>query len=514
MKKRVGNDIPFSWTLHQKPSGLPYDLTGETVTVNMKLSGQCIEIPMDCVVEVNVISFTYYGKDQPSPGKYDLLLRIFDAEGKPKVTYDVANVVELVPHSWLETDEGSIDIESEIANSGEVNVIEVVKVNGVALPVVDKAVDIAVPTELSELAGDDTHRTVTDEEKAAWNAKYSKPASGIPASDLAAGVIPDVSGFVTGDEMDAALGGKQDAIEDLEDIRAGAAAGATALQSFSETDPTVPSWAKQPNKPSYNYNEIGNTPDLSQFITKTVNDLVNYYTKSETYTRAEVEALIAAIPGLEFVTVATLPTASADTMNKIYCVPASNPQTQNLVDEYYTKDNGAQAQTRYTWELFGSAAIDLSGYVTTSDLNTALAAYTTSADLTTLLAGKQDTISDLATIRSGASAGATAYQKPSGGIPATDIASGVIPDAVEANPTVPSGTTPASLTGLKVGSDYYSVSGGGGGTTVEANPTVPSGTTPTDVKGLKIGNDYYDICAVHLDITNNDIDSAINTAWV
>lgn len=41
------------------------------------------------------------------------------------------------------------------------------------------------------------------------------------------------------------------------------------------------------------------------------------------------------------------------------------------------------------------------------------------------LNGKQDTISDLATIRSGAEAGATAYQKPSGGIPKTDLASGV-----------------------------------------------------------------------------------------
>lgn len=41
------------------------------------------------------------------------------------------------------------------------------------------------------------------------------------------------------------------------------------------------------------------------------------------------------------------------------------------------------------------------------------------------LSGKQDTISDLATIRSGAAAGATAYQKPSGGIPKTDLASGV-----------------------------------------------------------------------------------------
>ena len=40
---------------------------------------------------------------------------------------------------------------------------------------------------------------------------------------------------------------------------------------------------------------------------------------------------------------------------------------------------------------------------------------------------KQDTISDLETIRSGAALGATAYQKPSTGIPASDIAEGVIP---------------------------------------------------------------------------------------
>jgi hypothetical protein len=32
-----------------------------------------------------------------------------------------------------------------------------------------------------------------------------------------------------------------------------------------------------------------------------------------------------------------------------------------------------------------------------------------------------------------------------------------IPDVVEGNPTVPSGTTPSSLTGLKIGTDYYSV---------------------------------------------------------
>lgn len=44
------------------------------------------------------------------------------------------------------------------------------------------------------------------------------------------------------------------------------------------------------------------------------------------------------------------------------------------------------------------------------------------SDVETALGNKQDTISDLSTIRSGASAGATAYQKPSGGIPKSDMA--------------------------------------------------------------------------------------------
>lgn len=95
------------------------------------------------------------------------------------------------------------------------------------------------------------------------------------------------------------------------------------------------------------------------------------------------------------------------------------------------------------------------------------------------------------------------YSKPSGGIPASDMASGVIPDPVEANPTVPSGTTPATLLGLKVGDNYFNVpsSGGGGvsdvtlgGTSVVSNgvavlpayPTVP--TISTDIETDKASN--------------------------
>jgi hypothetical protein len=50
---------------------------------------------------------------------------------------------------------------------------------------------------------------------------YSKPSSGIPASDLAEGVIPDVSQFITDDDLSAALEAKQDTISDLADIRSG-----------------------------------------------------------------------------------------------------------------------------------------------------------------------------------------------------------------------------------------------------------------------------------------------------
>lgn len=49
---------------------------------------------------------------------------------------------------------------------------------------------------------------------------------------------------------------KQFIIDDLATIRAGAAKGATAIQT--ETDPTVPAWAKAATKPAYKASEIAN----------------------------------------------------------------------------------------------------------------------------------------------------------------------------------------------------------------------------------------------------------------
>lgn len=250
----------------------------------------------------------------------------------------------------------------------------------------------------------------------------------------------------TGDLKDYINDGMQEEISDLSTIRSGASAGATAyqkpssgipstdlasavqtslgkadtaLQSFTETDPTVPSWAKQSSKPSYTAGEVGAVPttrtvngkslssnialtasdvealpsstvipDVSGFITNTVDDLVYYYTKSQTYSQTEVQQLINAVKQFTYELVSVLPAASASTMNKIYLVPSSDPQTQNIKDEYITLESSGS----YSWEQIGSTAIDLSDYVTTTALNTALADYTTSTDLSTLLAGYQTKI--------------------------------------------------------------------------------------------------------------------------
>ena len=189
---------------------------------------------------------------------------------------------------------------------------------------------------------------------------------------------------------------------------------------------------------------------IADFITRTVNDLVNYYTKSQTYTKSEVDSLMAGIRQFAIRTVSILPDASAATMWAIYLVPSQELQTGNAKDEYITIDNGAGATDRYTWELIGSTAINLEGYVTDSYLQEVLTGYVSTSAFEQALGGKADKVSgatsgnfagldangnltdsgkkasDFATAAQGAKAD-TAYQKPSGGIPETDLLQEFVP---------------------------------------------------------------------------------------
>jgi len=117
-----------------------------------------------------------------------------------------------------------------------------------------------------------------------------------------------------------------------------------AIANVVESEITVPT------KTSQLTNDSG-------FITNAVNDLTNYYLKSNTYTKDEVNTLIGNIETISMTVVSELP--SEGESNIIYLVPSSDPQTQNVKDEYIWVNN--------SWEQIGSTAIDLSDYQTKID---------------------------------------------------------------------------------------------------------------------------------------------------
>lgn len=87
--------------------------------------------------------------------------------------------------------------------------------------------------------------------------------------------------------------------------------------------------------------------------------LENVYTKSETYTRAEVLAAIADAMKGGYVAVNTLPTASEDTMGHIYLIPGQSGTGQNIKIEYVTIRSGSEGAYTYTWEELGTTELNL-----------------------------------------------------------------------------------------------------------------------------------------------------------
>ena len=97
------------------------------------------------------------------------------------------------------------------------------------------------------------------------------------------------------------------------------------------------------------------------FITNSVNNLTNYYTKTNTYTKTEVNDLINGITSMNVAVVQTLPT-SGISATTIYLVPKSTSQTNNAYDEYLYVNS--------KWEKIGDTTIDLSNYALKSEIPT------------------------------------------------------------------------------------------------------------------------------------------------
>ena len=124
-------------------------------------------------------------------------------------------------------------------------------------------------------------------------------------------------------------------------------------------------------QPTGNYALKSELPDVSAFITKSVSDLVNYYTKTE------VDNKISTIPKFSIKVVDILPFDSISTTT-IYLLKTPAGTNGDLYTEYIYVDGA--------WETLGTQTVDLSGYVTTEALNSAIADFVTAEYVSTALA--------------------------------------------------------------------------------------------------------------------------------
>lgn len=102
---------------------------------------------------------------------------------------------------------------------------------------------------------------------------------------------------------------------------------------------------------------------IQDFITRSVNDLVNYYTKSETYTQAEVNTLIGSIESIHFEFAASTSDVQDPQSNVIYLIGPSGTGADQYEEYVYANNQ---------WKKIGDTSIDLSGYATLTDLQNAI----------------------------------------------------------------------------------------------------------------------------------------------
>ena len=214
--------------------------------------------------------------------------------------------------------------------------------------------------------------TIAQTDAAITNALNAALASYSTTGQMNIAIATALSNYYTKSEVDLMMSGKQAVISDLSDIRSGAAKGTISA----------------PQSTTYTKQEVDAL--ISGFVTASVNNLLNYYLKSETYNRSEIQQLIDAVKQFRYQLANSLPTASISTMGIIYLIPSTNPQTANAKDEFITIEVQSGGQTTYQWEQIGTTTIDLSGYYTaqqtdtaiTNALNTALANYATTSQMT------------------------------------------------------------------------------------------------------------------------------------
>lgn len=110
---------------------------------------------------------------------------------------------------------------------------------------------------------------------------------------------------------------------------------------------------------------LGQLTNDCGFITAAVSDLEHYYKKSETYTQAEVNALLSRISHFEVAVVAALP-ATDISSTTVYLVPSGGNGTDLYTEYLYVSGK---------WETLGTQTLSLEDYATEAWVNDRLQSY-------------------------------------------------------------------------------------------------------------------------------------------
>lgn len=245
----------------------------------------------------------------------------------------------------------------------------------------------AVPTQLSQLADDSTHRLLTDAEKATYSGKQDKltfdtaPTSGSANPVTSGGVkeaLDEVNESIKAITGGGVVSGVKGSAEDS--YRVGnvnitpANIGLGNVNNTSDANKPVSTAQQAALDLKANKTEI---PDVSNFITKSVTDLVYYYTKTQVDGKvSDLESKISAIPKFAISVVDNLPT-SGISATTIYLKKTSTTETGNLYTEYIYVNNA--------WESLGTQTLDLSNYATKTYVDTKIAGVITEAQVNTLI---------------------------------------------------------------------------------------------------------------------------------
>lgn len=214
-------------------------------------------------------------------------------------------------------------------------------------------------TKLSEMAEDETHRTVTDTEKTSWSGKAEKTDIPTKLSELT-----NDETFKTEAEIKALI--KTEAPK--QDL-SGYALKTDLKTLVSKVDGKGLSTNDYTDKAKAKVDAIPANPKY----TDTTYDLTPYAKKTELMTESTVNSLIAKSTKLKKEVVTSLPSTGKDDV--LYLKKDGNDANNSYVE--YMWINGA-------WEIIGNTKIDLNPYAKKTDIKTSLSQMTQSSSYRTV----------------------------------------------------------------------------------------------------------------------------------